>query len=195
MAEQTMLNEAKTEVMDALEEHLGAKEVNPRYVTEYHNYGSVLERMLDSLLTTYAEYKYFHSTEREELLRQQKAQREAELRERSKVIRDNIMIRILSNITMKMRKCFPDAMIEFIVDGSGGSVCVFENVSADETLISVIYEKVPEEGKFELATRVHGEFYMEDDVEVVNGNQPPRDQFKGIAALDDYLDGRIKGNE
>src|SRR4030095_13638804 len=193
MAEQTMLNEAKTEVMDALEEHLGAKEVNPRYVTEYHNYGSVLERMLDSRLATYAEYKYFHSTEREELLRQQKAQREAELKERSKAIRDNIMIGVLSNMTMKLRKHFPDAIIEFIVDTNGGSVNVYgdESTFGETPFISVDYGKNVELGIYRLTTKIsflEDNTTFHDDGEVINGNKAPRSQFKGIAALDDYLD-------
>lgn len=192
MTEQTLLNEAKLEVLDALEEHLGAKKVNPSYISEYSDYGSSLERMVDMLLTTYAEYKYFHSTEREDLLRQQKAQREAELKERSKAIRDNIMIGVLSNMTMKLRKHFPDAIIEFIVDTNGASVNVFgeESTFGETPFISLDYGKNVELGLYRLTTKIsflEDNTTFHDDVEVVNGNRPPRDQFKGIAALDDYL--------
>ena len=192
MTTQTHLSDKTKDALEALEKELGAKEVKPGHVSEYTNYGESTERILEFLLQTYAEYKYFHSTEREELIRQQKAQREAELKERSKVIRDNIMIGILSNMTMKLRKLFPDDSIEFIVDGTGASVGVYgdESTFGSTPLIHLDYGKNEELGIFRLTTHINlleDNNVFVDDVEVVNGNKPPRDQFEGIAALDDYL--------
>jgi len=188
MTKQTILSEAKVEVLDALEEHLGAKEVRVASISDYYDYGFHIERTLHNLLTGYAEYKYFHSTERAELERQQRLAREEELRERSKVIRDNIMIGVLSNMTMKLRKYFPDSAIEFNLGSASSCVSVSRTMDPDDEMMFIEYYKNDSLQKYELTVHIDGVGLWEDDVTVVNGNQRPADQFTGIAGLDAYLD-------
>ena len=189
MTNQTIITEAKAEVLDALEEHLGARKVLPMRISEYYDYGAHLEMMLERLLTDWAEYKYFHSTERAEIERQKALAREEELRERSKAIRDNIMIGVLSNMTMKLRKHFPDSAIDFNLGSSSSCVSVSRTMDPnDDEILFIEYYKNDSLRKYELTTHIAGVDLWEDDVTVVNGNKRPAEQFTGIAGLDAYLD-------
>lgn len=177
--EQTKLPEAIEEILDSVAEHMGFMDVGPSSVSPYVDYGDLASRSLNNLREIHAIYTFVQSTEWQEIQRLQREEKERLEAERWEKSRDNIMVGVVHSLCMKFRKAFPDAEITMNIDRDGAYVSAFY---ADDVAIEVEY--IPSTRNLFVSVQ-NDEF--DEDATKVNGNQAPVDQFKGLAAVYDYL--------
>lgn len=178
--EQTKLPEAIEEILDSVAEHMGFMDVGPSSVSPYVDYGDLASRSLNTLREIHAIYTFVQSTEWQEIQRLQREEKERLEAERWEKSRDNIMVGIINSLTMKFRKAFPEHEINFTIDNEGAFAAV--TVDGGASLIEVEYASQVNK----LFVFIDGDNYAED-IQKVSGNQPPVEQFKGLAAVYAHL--------
>lgn len=176
--QQTKVPEAVEEVLDAVAEHMGILEAKPSDVSPYVDYGDLLVRALGNLRDVHATYTLVQSEGWKEIQRLQQEEKERLEAQRWERSRDNILVGILSSLTMKFRKSLPDSEIGFTIDGDGALV----TVAAPTTFIEVEYDALNR-----ILYTVIDEATFEENVTKVDGNQAPTAQFKGLAAIYEFL--------
>lgn len=176
--QQTTVPEAVEEVLDAVAEHMGILEAKPSDVSPYVDYGDLLVRALANLRDVHAIYNLVQSEDWQEIQRLQREEKERLEAERWEKSRDNIMVGILSSLTMKFRKAFPDSEINFTIDNDGSLV----TAATPTSFIEVEYDAI----NHVLYTNIDDQTF-DEDVKKVNGNTAPTAQFEGLSAVYAHL--------
>lgn len=171
----------ETEALESLEKVFGAREITLTHISQHYDYHEWARNAMESAATYYAYAKLKDSTDWEEINRLKREEQQRRLAARSEEVRLGIMTGIISGLLPPISKAMPEgARTMFDIDEDEISLMVlFEG----ESLLTIQYSK----GSLDLSITVDGEHFLED-AEHVNGNQSPRDQFKGIEAVHTYLD-------